>query len=246
MQISEKITGSGENMYNRFFKRAFDLFLGIIAAIFLFVLMLAIAIAIKVDDPKGKVIFKQTRIGRNGRKFKIFKFRSMKSDTPKHLPNYSISPEDYNKCVTRIGKILRKYSLDELPQIINIIKGDMSWVGPRPVIVNEKELLAAREAAGLSSFRPGLTGWAQINGRNALSDEEKARYDAEYVSRISFLFDISCILRTIPLVVSKEGFTEGVGMMIDQNADFESAEEFVVDKPLTIEVSADGKTQKIT
>lgn len=244
MQISEKITGSGENMYNRFLKRAFDLFLGIIAAIILFVPMLAIAVAIKVDDPKGKVFFKQTRIGRNGKKFKIFKFRSMKSDTPKHLPNHSISPEEYSKYVTKIGNILRKYSLDELPQIFNIIKGDMSWVGPRPVIVNEKELLAAREKAGLSSFRPGLTGWAQVNGRNALSDEEKARYDAEYVSHISFLFDLSCIVKTIPLVVSKEGFTEGVGMQIDQNADFESAEEFVVDEPLTVET--DGKIQKIT
>ncbi len=218
-------------MYIQLIKRVLDVILGIIAVVCLLLPMLIIAIAIKADDPKGTIIFKQTRIGKDGKKFKILKFRSMKSDTPRHLPNSCMTPEDYNKRVTRVGKILRKFSLDELPQVFNIIKGDMSWVGPRPVIVNETELLAARETAGLTSFRPGLTGWAQVNGRNMLSDEEKAWYDAEYVSRISLWFDIWCILKTIPLVVSKEGFTEGIGIPVDKNADFEVAEAFDEKEP---------------
>ena len=196
-------------MYARYIKRVVDILLGLIAAVLLMVPMVMIGIIIKIDDPKGKVIFKQTRIGRNGKRFKILKFRTMRSDTPKHLPNNCMTPEEYDEYTTKIGKWLRKTSVDELPQIYNIIKGDMSWVGPRPVIEKEIGLLNARRSAGLEPFRPGLTGWAQINGRNKLTDEEKADFDAQYVGKISLLFDLVCMWKTLPLVISKSGFTEG-------------------------------------
>lgn len=207
-------------MYARYIKRVVDILLGLIAAVLLMVPMAMIGIIIKIDDPKGKVIFKQTRIGRNGKRFKILKFRTMRSDTPKHLPNNCMTPEEYDKYTTKIGKWLRKTSVDELPQIYNIIKGDMSWVGPRPVIEKEVGLLNARRSAGLEPFRPGLTGWAQINGRNKLTDEEKADFDAQYVGKISLLFDLVCMWKTLPLVISKSGFTEGCER-IDRITDFE-------------------------
>jgi O-antigen biosynthesis protein WbqP len=197
-----------------------DILLGLIAAVLLMVPMVMIGIIIKIDDPKGKVIFKQTRIGRNGKRFKILKFRTMRSDTPKHLPINCMTPEEYDKYTTKIGKWLRKTSVDELPRIYNIIKGDMSWVGPRPVIEKEVGLLNARRSAGLEPFRPGLTGWAQINGRNKLTDEEKADFDAQYVGKISLLFDLVCMWKTLPLVISKSGFTEGCER-IDRITDFE-------------------------
>lgn len=207
-------------MYARYIKRVVDILLGLIAAVLLMVPMVMIGIIIKIDDPKGKVIFKQTRIGRNGKRFKILKFRTMRSGTPKHLPNNCMTPEEYDKYTTKIGKWLRKTSVDELPQIYNIIKGDMSWVGPRPVIEKEIGLLNARRSAGLEPFRPGLTGWAQINGRNKLTDEEKADFDAQYVGKISLLFDLVCMWKTLPLVISKSGFTEGCER-IDRITDFE-------------------------
>ena len=207
-------------MYARYIKRVVDILLGLIAAVLLMVPMVMIGIIIKIDDPKGKVIFKQTRIGRNGKRFKILKFRTMRSDTPKHLPNNCMTPEEYDKYTTKIGRWLRKTSVDELPQIYNIIKGDMSWVGPRPVIEKEVGLLNARRSAGLEPFRPGLTGWAQINGRNKLTDEEKADFDAQYVGKISLLFDLVCMWKTLPLVISKSGFTEGCER-IDRITDFE-------------------------
>ncbi len=213
-------------MYARFFKRILDVIIGLIALIILLLPMLIIAAAVKLDDPRGTVFFKQTRIGRNGTSFKILKFRSMDADTPKHLPSQMFSAEDYEKHVTRIGRILRRTSLDELPQVFNIIAGDMSWVGPRPVLAKEKELTDARNAAGLSSFRPGLTGWAQINGRNTLTDEEKARYDAEYAHKISFLFDMYCMLKTAKIVVTKKGFQEGTNKQYDPSVDFEASDEF--------------------
>lgn len=196
-------------MYARYIKRVVDILLGLIAAVLLLLPMLVIGAIIKMDDPKGKVIFKQTRVGRNGKRFKILKFRTMRSDTPKHLPNNCMTPEAYARYTTPIGRWMRKTSVDELPQVFNIIKGDMSWVGPRPVIEKETFLLDARKKAGLESFRPGLTGWAQINGRNTLTDEKKAGFDAKYVEKVSLLFDLSCMWKTIPLVISKTGFTEG-------------------------------------
>lgn len=196
-------------MYARYGKRVMDVFLSLIAIVLLAIPMLGIAIAVKLDDPKGHVIFKQTRIGRHGRKFKIYKFRSMDSSTPKHLPSNSMSAAEYEKHVTKIGKFLRRTSLDEIPQVFNILRGDMSWVGPRPVLERETSLTESRNAAGLHAFRPGLTGWAQINGRNLLTDAEKARYDAEYVEKISMVFDLCCMMQTFVIVISKKGFLEG-------------------------------------
>lgn len=206
-------------MYERYIKRMVDILFSIGAIVLLLLPMAVFGLLIKLKDPKGKVIFRQSRIGRNGKKFKILKFRTMWSDTPRHMPNRCMTPEDYDKYVMPFGKWLRKTSMDELPQIFNILKGDMSWVGPRPVIENETVLLEARKKAGLESFRPGLTGWAQINGRNTLTDAQKAAYDAQYIEKISFLFDIACMLRTAPLVIDKDGFTEGKER-IDQIADF--------------------------
>lgn len=223
----------GKNMYAQHVKRVVDILFCIIAIVLLLVPMAVIGLIIKVKDPKGKIIFKQTRIGRNGKRFKILKFRTMWSDTPRHLPNRCMTQQDYDNYVMPFGKWLRNTSLDELPQIINILKGDMSWVGPRPVIENETVLLNARHEAGLDSFRPGLTGWAQINGRNSLTDLEKAKYDAEYVERISLLFDLSCMLRTVPVLVSKKGYIAG-SERIDRIADFIGVDDFVVEDELVI------------
>ncbi len=208
-------------MYTRGGKRVLDLILGIIALLILALPMLLIAAAVKLDDPKGKIIFRQTRVGRSGTRFKIYKFRTMDSSTPKHIPSNLFSAEEYEKRVTKIGRFLRRSSLDELPQIFNIIRGDMSWVGPRPILAKETLLLEARAEAGLEKLRPGLTGWAQINGRNTLTDEEKAAYDMEYIDKISFWFDISCLFRTVLIVITKKGFLEGSMDRLDQHADFE-------------------------
>ncbi len=212
-------------MYTRLFKRVLDFFLGIIALIILAVPMLIIALAVKLDDPKGRIIFRQTRVGRNGARFKILKFRTMDSSTPKHVPSSCFSAAEYEKHVTKIGRFLRRSSLDELPQVFNIIRGDMSWVGPRPILANEILLLEEREKAGLHQYRPGLTGWAQVNGRNTLTDEEKARYDAEYIHRVSFWFDCFCLIKTIVIVITKKGFLEGSKDRLDRHADFETTEE---------------------
>ncbi len=213
-------------MYARFFKRVMDIVLAVIAILILAVPMLVIALIIRINDPKGCVIFRQTRVGRNDTRFKIFKFRTMDSATPKHLPSNCFSAEEYEKHVTRVGRFLRRSSLDELPQVFNILRGDMSFVGPRPILAKETLLLEAREKAGLRSFRPGLTGWAQVNGRNTLTDEEKAAYDAQYIERVSPWFDLCCIVRTLYIAITKKGFLEGSMDRLDQHADFEEGDEF--------------------
>lgn len=218
-------------MYIRFGKRALDIFLCILALIPALLVMVVIAVQIKMDDPRGKIFFRQTRIGKGEKTFKILKFRSMKPDTPRHLSDKEMTSEFYDKNVTKIGKILRKYSLDEIPQIFNILAGDMSIIGPRPVVRNETDLLEERKKHGVTAFRPGLTGWAQINGRNYLKDEEKLRYDIEYCQRISFLFDLECFFRTIPVVLTKKGFSEGRDR-VDPKADFEVVDELRVEDEL--------------
>ncbi|MBQ8927446.1 MAG: sugar transferase [Oscillospiraceae bacterium] len=215
-------------IYHRYVKRVVDLLLGMIAAVILALPMLLIALTIKCGDPGASVLFKQTRIGRNGKPFKIYKFRSMRSDAPRHMKSADLTQEDYDRCVTRLGRVLRKYSLDELPQVFNILRGDMSFVGPRPVLANEKVVLDGREKAGLRFFRPGLTGWAQINGRNTLTDEEKVRYDGEYVRRVSLHFDLYCMLRTVLIVIGKKGFLEGSKDRLDRDADFSTGDEFIL------------------
>ena len=178
--------------------------------------MVIIAIAIFIDDP-GSVLFIQRRIGKkiNGRIacFKIYKFRTMKRSTPKDVPTHLLeNPDQY---ITRVGRILRKYSLDELPQIFNILLGDLLWIGPRPALYNQKDLISLREKYGINDLVPGLTGWAQVNGRDEISIPEKVQLDKYYKDRIcsnslsGIIMDIRCILRTLKVVVKSEGNREG-------------------------------------
>jgi len=192
-------------MYLRI-KRILDLVLSVIAVLVLWPLFLVIAVFIKLSSP-GKVFFKQKRVGKGKKLFEIYKFRTMRSDTPKDIPTHLLAnPEAY---ITPIGRFLRKTSLDELPQIFNIIKGEMSIIGPRPALWNQDDLIAERDKYGANDVTPGLTGWAQINGRDELPIPVKARLDGEYVQRISFLFDCKCFFGTIVKVLKRDGVVEG-------------------------------------
>ena len=198
-------------MYKKFGKRLIDIVLSGIGILVLLPVWVALAIAIKIDDP-GPVIFKQKRIARNEngqiRFFRIYKYRSMKMSTPRDTPTHLLeNPEQY---ITRVGKFLRKTSLDELPQIFNIFLGQMSIVGPRPALWNQDDLYAQRAKYGANDVTPGLTGWAQINGRDELPIEEKARLDGVYVQKLSFAFDVKCLLGTVMPVLKHEGIVEGV------------------------------------
>ncbi len=187
-------------------KRAIDLFLGIIGLVVLWPLILILVIWIKLDS-KGPVLFKQKRVGIHKTHFNILKFRTMKIDTPKDTPTHLLeNPEQY---ITRAGKFLRKTSLDELPQILNIIKGDMAIVGPRPALWNQYDLIEERDKYGANDIRPGLTGWAQVNGRDELEIPVKAALDGEYVKNMSFALDMKCIFKTAVQVFTHEGVVEG-------------------------------------
>ena len=193
-------------MYRNFGKRLMDIVLSGIALIPLSVVYLILAIAIKVDDP-GPVFFRQKRVGLHKTHFHIMKFRTMKMETPKDMPTHLLkNPEQY---ITRVGGFLRKYSLDELPQIIQIFTGEMSIVGPRPALWNQFDLIEERDKYGANDVRPGLTGWAQINGRDELPIDVKARFDGEYVQNISFGFDCKCFFGTIFSVLRSDGVVEG-------------------------------------
>ncbi len=175
---------------------------------------LCLMAAIKLDS-RGPVFFKQKRVGIHKTYFNILKFRTMRIDTPKDMPTHLLeNPEQY---ITRVGKFLRKTSLDELPQIINILKGDMSIIGPRPALWNQEDLIAERDKYGANDVMPGLTGWAQVNGRDELEIPVKARLDGEYVKHLSFRMDCICFLRTITSVLKHEGVVEGgTGVMKQQ------------------------------
>ena len=193
-------------MYQRVFKRLIDLVLSALGLILLSPLFLILAIAIKVDDP-GPVFFRQKRVGIHKSYFEILKFRTMKMDTPHDMPTHLLeNPDQY---ITRVGRFLRKTSLDELPQIAQIFTGKMSIIGPRPALWNQYDLIAQRDKYGANDVRPGLSGWAQINGRDELPIEVKARYDGEYVENLSFLFDCKCFFGTIGKVLKREGVVEG-------------------------------------
>ena len=193
-------------MYRKFGKRIIDFSLASICIILLAIPMLVIAALIKLDDP-GPVIFRQKRVGIHKTYFNILKFRTMKMKTPHDMPTHLLeNPEQY---ITRVGRILRKTSLDELPQIFQIWSGKMSFIGPRPALWNQYDLIAERERYGANDVRPGLSGWAQINGRDELPIEVKARYDGEYVQRMSFLFDCRCFFATVGKVLRREGVVEG-------------------------------------
>lgn len=193
-------------MYRTFFKRLLDIILSGCAIVILSPLLLIIAVAIKIDDP-GPVLFRQKRVGIHKTHFSIMKFRTMKMDTPKDTPTHLLeNPEQY---ITKVGKFLRKSSLDELPQIFQIFTGKMSVIGPRPALWNQFDLIAERDKYGANDVRPGLTGWAQINGRDELPIEVKARFDGEYVEKLSFLFDCKCFFGTIGAVLKHDGVVEG-------------------------------------
>lgn len=193
-------------MYKRYIKRTSDIILSFVGLVFLSPLFLIIAILIKLDS-RGPVLFKQKRIGINKTYFNIYKFRTMHEKTPKDAPTHLL--ENPDRYITRVGKFLRKSSLDELPQIANILIGQMSIIGPRPALWNQEDLIAERDKYGANDIRPGLTGWAQINGRDELPIEVKAKLDGEYVQRISFAFDLKCFLGTIKTAISQEGFIDG-------------------------------------
>ena len=193
-------------MYRTFFKRLLDIILSGCAIVILSPLLLIIAVAIKIDDP-GPVLFRQKRVGIHKTHFFIMKFRTMKMDTPKDTPTHLLeNPDQY---ITKVGKFLRKSSLDELPQIFQIFTGKMSIIGPRPALWNQFDLIAERDKYGANDVRPGLTGWARINGRDELPIEVKARFDGEYVEKLSFLFDCKCFFGTIVSVLKHDGVVEG-------------------------------------
>lgn len=193
-------------MYKSIIKRMIDFILSLFGLVILSPLFIIISIIIKCTS-KGPILFKQKRVGKNKKHFNILKFRTMRIDTPKDCPTHLLeNPDQY---ITGIGKFLRKTSLDELPQIINILKGDMSIIGPRPALWNQYDLIEERDKYKANDIYPGLTGWAQINGRDELEIDVKAKLDGEYVERISFLFDIKCFFGTITSVMKSDGVVEG-------------------------------------
>ena len=193
-------------MYQNVIKRLLAIVLSLLGLICLGWLLILLCIAIKIDSP-GPVLFKQKRVGKGKSHFYILKFRTMRIDTPKDMPTHLLAnPEQY---ITRVGKFLRKTSLDELPQLLNILKGDMAIIGPRPALWNQFDLIAERDKYGANDIRPGLTGWAQINGRDELEIDVKARLDGEYVEKLSFAFDVKCFFGTITSVLKHDGVVEG-------------------------------------
>jgi len=188
------------------FKRFYDFVLSLIGLIVLSPLFLLLIILIKIDS-KGPILFKQKRIGRNKSHFYILKFRTMRIDTPKDTPTHML--ENPQQWITKVGKFLRKTSLDELPQIINILKGDMSIIGPRPALWNQYDLVEERDKYGVHDLYPGLTGYAQINGRDELPIPEKAKLDGYYVKHISLWLDIKIFFGTIISIFKSEGVVEG-------------------------------------
>ena len=193
-------------MYKNVIKRLLDFLLSLIGIVFAAIPMLIISFVIRKEDP-GPVLFTQRRVGIHKSFFTLYKFRSMKMSTPHDVPTHQLeNPEQY---LLKCGKFIRKYSLDELPQLINILKGDMSVIGPRPALWNQEDLIAERDRYGANDVKPGLTGWAQINGRDEVEIPIKAKLDGEYVERESFLFDCRCFFGTFLKVLRHEGVVEG-------------------------------------
>lgn len=193
-------------MYQRLVKRIFDVLLSAIGILVLAVPMAIVAAIVKADSP-GPVLFKQRRIGIHKREFNILKFRSMSVNAPKDTPTHQLAGAE--RYLTRWQRFIRESSIDELPQLFNILAGQMSFVGPRPALWNQYDLIAERDKYGANDVRPGLTGWAQINGRDELPIPEKARLDGEYVAKMSFAFDCKCFFGTFGKVLRHEGVVEG-------------------------------------
>ncbi len=201
-------------MYQKFGKRLWDILLSGVGILVLSPVYLLVALAIKVDDP-GPIFFRQKRVGLHKSYFQILKFRTMKMCTPHDTPTHLLqNPEQY---ITRVGKVLRKTSLDELPQIFQIFTGKMSVIGPRPALWNQFDLIALRDKVGANDVRPGLTGWAQINGRDEIPIEQKAALDGEYVKNLSFLFDCKCFFGSVTAVLGRKGVVEGGTGAMEKN-----------------------------
>lgn len=193
-------------MYKNFIKRLLDTILSLLGIIVLLPLLLTLAIVIKTTS-SGPILFKQKRVGKDNKHFHIYKFRSMRIDTPKDMPTHLLeNPDQY---ITKVGKFMRKTSLDELPQLFNILKGEMAVIGPRPSLPNQYDLNKLRDENGASTVKPGLTGLAQISGRDELEIDVKASLDGEYVKNMSFLLDCKCFVGTITSVLKHEGVVEG-------------------------------------
>lgn len=195
-----------KRIYSKWIKRLLDFIISLTAVIILMPVLAFISIAIKCTS-RGPVLFQQNRIGLHKKIFKIYKFRTMRIDTPKDMPTHMLA--DPRQYITPIGSFLRKTSLDELPQLFNILKGEMSIIGPRPALWNQYDLVAERDKYGANDVVPGLTGWAQINGRDELEIPVKAKLDGEYVQKMGFLFDLKCFFGTIFSVLNHEGVVEG-------------------------------------
>lgn len=188
-------------------KRILDVILSIIVLIILCPFLIIFSIIIKVES-EGPILFKQKRVGKNKKIFTIYKFRTMRTDTPKDMPTHMLkNAESY---ITKFGNIMRKTSIDELPQLFNIVKGDMSIIGPRPALWNQDDLIKERDKYNANDIRPGLTGWAQVNGRDELEIPVKAKYDGEYIEKVSLWFDIKIFFKTIINVFKHEGIVEGM------------------------------------
>lgn len=206
MIMDQNVSYSNRKRVYRILKRGLDFIMALCGAIIISPFFLTLCIAIKIDS-RGPIFFKQKRVGIHKSYFNILKFRTMKIDTPKDTPTHLLeNPEQY---ITRIGKFLRKTSMDELPQIFNILAGHMAFIGPRPALWNQYDLIEEREKYGANDVLPGLTGWAQINGRDELEIPVKAKLDGEYVNRMGFLFDLRCFIGTVFSVLRSDGVVEG-------------------------------------
>ena len=193
-------------MYREYGKRIEDVSIALAALVILGLPMLLVAAAIRLTS-KGPALFRQKRFGKDKQLFTVYKFRTMSTKAPKNMPTNSFTNAD--SYITPLGGVLRKLSIDELPQLLNVIKGEMSIVGPRPVIKTEKKLISLRQKYHANSVKPGITGWAQVNGRDDLDDQRKAKMDGEYVQRLSFLTDVKIMITTIGAVLMMSGHTEG-------------------------------------
>ena len=204
---SESTSDQSFYWYRDFFKRVCDIIFSLVAIIALALPMLVVALLIKIDSPKEPILFKQIRVGKDNVPFTILKFRSMSKDAPHQIATENLeNPEEY---ITPVGKVIRKSSLDELPQLFNVIKGDMSVSGPRPLIPAEKDVLAMRNEYGASHILPGITGLAQVHGRDEVTDENKAAYDGKYANNISIFLDLSIFFKTVFDVIGRRGIHEG-------------------------------------
>lgn len=228
-----------ETFYGKYVKRAIDIILSFFALIVLFPVFLTISVAIMIDDP-GPVLFTQKRIGQNKKFFKLHKFRSMKMSTPPNVPTHQLeNPDQY---ITKVGRFIRAHSLDELPQIWDIFIGNMSIIGPRPGLWNQDVLTAERDKYGANDIKPGLTGWAQINGRDELEIPVKARLDGEYVRKESFLFDAKCFLGSIGVFTGDISVVEGGNSQVNKNKDFNS---YTGKEPFSVLMSVYSKENPI-